>query len=103
MFTLNGWDDFEAEMSRIDREMRKRHASPWGFSPSLFRGQADAGWRLSTTLERFSALSYSMKDYHRLLGPVKQAVESLTTGRNWDLPNYDGDDIVVAAPPGTSS
>lgn len=97
---LNSWDGFQEEMSRVDSEMRKRDVSLRRFSPPLFRGQADAGWSLSTTLERFSALSYSMEDYHRRLGPVKQAVESLTTGRSWDLPDYDGDDIVVGAPPG---
>jgi hypothetical protein len=46
--SVENWEEFEARLQKIKRTVK---AGPDGL---LFRGQADASWSLSTTLERSS-------------------------------------------------
>jgi hypothetical protein len=54
-------------------------------SPLRFRGQADASWRLNTTLERHAPDFLKVRDYYRAMHGAKDQIESLT-GERWDIP-----------------
>jgi hypothetical protein len=69
------WEEFKSEAARI-----RETAFP--LSSILFRGQADAGWDLETTLER-SGHDETVAAYYRLMLRVKTEVE-IATGTNWD-------------------
>jgi len=82
---VDGWDAFEAATNRILESFEARTGAGTGYlSHPLFRGQPDQRWELTTTLERFSAKSWSVKDYYRLLLSIAPAVASLTP-RAWPL------------------
>jgi FRG domain len=84
---LPNWGAFTAEVQRLRGELT-RDAS--GQPPELlFRGQADAGWSLTTTLERADCEGMSFDEYYRLAATrVRPTVEALTTA-TWDVPEYD--------------
>jgi FRG domain len=101
---LNGWAAFESAASRMLDDFEKRRTQVKGYmSHPLFRGQANAEWRLQTTLERFSPKSWTVSDYFALIKVARLAVGSLT-GRVWELPglergfNFDEDE--QGPPPG---
>lgn len=92
---LATWEDFEAAISCLIREVdKKREKSPTHVSELLFRGQKHASWRLQTTLERYTKEKHSRRSYHRIMTAVKPIVESLT-GRTWNLAS--GEDSHVSA------
>jgi hypothetical protein len=69
------WEEFKNEAAKI------RAAAP-SISPILFRGQADADWKLDTTLER-SGHDESVAGYYHLTLRIQTAVE-IATGTKWD-------------------
>ena len=71
------WEEFKDEAAKI-----RPIAFP--LSPILFRGQANADWKLETTLER-SGHGETVAEYYHLMLRVKTEVE-ITTGIRWD--NY---------------
>jgi len=83
------WDDFEQQL----RTLSELHGVPINYgdthlSPYLYRGQADSGWRLKTTLERSEFGNLSLSAYYRLICTAKPQIES-ATGREWDVLNVD--------------
>jgi hypothetical protein len=98
---IEGWDAFEAEANRILESFETRTGAGTGYlSHPLFRGQSDQRWELTTTLERFSGKSWSVKDYYRLLLSIAPAVASLTP-RAWSLDtNAHVDEGFHGPPPG---
>lgn len=83
------WDDFEQEVRRLraDQRQRSRKAS----AKFLFRGQSNADWRLTTTLERTRQEPWSLLAYFRLVSKVHPQVESFTNSK-WsvpDVPSYE--------------
>lgn len=62
----------------------------FGKAPELlFRGQADADWALTTTLERSDCEGVSFDEYYRLaVTRVRPIVEAFTNVR-WEVPDYD--------------
>jgi len=94
------WNAFEDESEHLLERMRARHASLERFSPVLFRGQADARWELTTTLERYSSLSYPLGEYYKILMAIAPAVSSLTA-KSWPLvPEATVDEAAIGPPPG---
>ena len=54
----------------------------------LFRGQADSGWPLQTTLERHGHGDVRFEDYYKLISTtVKSQVETMT-GRTFEVPPF---------------
>lgn len=81
--TLKDWASFEGAVSKIleDFQWKRPQKGVRAIDP-LFRGQADAGGPLRTTLERFSPRAWSIGNYYRIVRAVKPAVVSLT-GKAW--------------------
>lgn len=89
--SVGTWDQFVSEMQRL-KELRDRVASeqPTYVSDLLFRGQADARWRLTTTLERHVGSHIDAAEYYRRIFAAKPRVETFT-GKTWDIrtpPDY---------------
>lgn len=83
---VEDWASYQAEVDQIleNCEARRSTTSKGLVSAPLFRGQSNQSWPPLTTLERFSAKSWSIKRYHRLLQSVGPAVFSLTS-KAWNL------------------
>jgi hypothetical protein len=98
---VKDWDSFASEISGIFRTVEDRRAGNKGYvSDPLFRGHADAHWKLFTTLERFSEKRHSIKGYYRILLSVHPAVVSLT-GKPWSIsPGLEFDEGRHGPPPG---
>jgi len=64
---LNSWSELQDHLTQIEQiyQERKANRSPFSghISPLLFRGQANAKWSLSTTLERSCRPITSVKKY----------------------------------------
>lgn len=95
------WEQFEDHLARLDSELAgirgKTHSS---VSEPLFRGQADADWKLETTLERTTQYTVLMEEYYRSIRAVRPAVASLT-GKDWPIPdNFEPNQGRPSPPPG---
>jgi len=77
------WAEFEVTI----RQIINYHAL-LDDTPLLFRGHADADWRLATTLERRSNIpTCYVEDYFRVVMRVKPEIETYSC-RQWDDINY---------------
>lgn len=69
---LDTWEELEDFLNKIDNDYRKSKTDPnrkfGSYSEPLFRGQADANWTLSTTLERATNDTFSLDRYYRDAG-----------------------------------
>jgi hypothetical protein len=77
---LGTWEEFEAHVKAL-RQNHKRG------SPLLFRGQGDATWPLTTTLERAGQERMPLISYYGVVDRLKPEIESLV-GTNWETPLY---------------
>jgi hypothetical protein len=77
---LSSWEDFETEISSFFESVKEKRAETgMHVSHPLFRGHANAFWRLETTLERYTSWEYTMRDYYKkVMLAVRPAVESFT-------------------------
>jgi hypothetical protein len=81
---LNTWREFIEEINGIDDEIAKCSKETIGhYSKPLYRGQANAGWKLETTLERESKQSMTMADYHRGCVRPAHAILSGFNEKHW--------------------
>lgn len=82
---VKSWTEFETELQKLREEIGESG------SPVLFRGQADASWPLSTTLERSGSEDMRFSDYYQLItAAIRPAVATLSSaGPN--IPEYDGE------------
>ena len=63
---LTSWREFTEAIYDIEKEIAERSRETIGhYSRPLYRGQADANWRLVTTLERETKRDMTMARYHR--------------------------------------
>jgi hypothetical protein len=70
--SVENWEEFEARLQKIKRSVK---AGPVGL---LFRGQADASWSLSTTLERSPSRIERVEKYYSLIREIKPQIETFT-------------------------
>jgi hypothetical protein len=85
--TLKSWADFEAKVASLTE--KPQHLQP------LFRGQRpvrlnekpECRWPLDTSLEKYGAVNYPVKEYHKHLLVTAEAIESVT-GKRWELREY---------------
>lgn len=90
---LKNWDDFASVVADVRSQYGSRVVEDGnGNSISLendivFRGHADANWRLETTLERTTRERYSVQHYLQRSDSVVNEIESLT-GSDWKLPDF---------------
>jgi hypothetical protein len=76
------WEDFEEKVRKFDDQPRR----PW--NEIWFRGQADARWRLDTTLERRSEGISKVSSYLGLIAEMKPMIETFT-GSEFQMPKGD--------------
>ena len=77
---------FEALLRNLERELTEGNSAKE--PPALlFRGQHDAEWDLTTTLERSGCKDMTFDAYYRLTGNVLPAIEAFTREK-WDVPDY---------------
>jgi hypothetical protein len=78
------WAAFEPWLTFLeDERSRLKAAGGLYVSESLFRGQADAKWRLESTLERHYPHRTHVLDYYRRASMAKNQIEA-HTGRSWN-------------------
>jgi hypothetical protein len=76
---MASWEEFENEVRKFDDPTRKPWDEVW------FRGQADAQWRLHTTLERRSRKIRVVATYLNVIAEIKSAIETFT-GADFKMP-----------------
>src|SRR5271167_1243940 len=79
--SVENWEEFEARLQKIKRTVK---AGPVGL---LFRGQADASWSLSTTLERSPGRIEGVEKYYSLIREIKPQIETFTD-RSFETPEF---------------
>ncbi len=78
---LNSWSEFVGEVQKLreqQRHLRLENDAAY-ISDLLFRGQSDARWKLTTTLERYRPLSLTLYDYLKCILAAKTQIEAYTT------------------------
>ena len=82
------WEECEAKLKKLQKERAERQKLP-GPPPSrlLYRGQENASWQLTTTLERSRREEIPLADYYGLISRVKPQIETFV-GTKWDIPEY---------------
>jgi hypothetical protein len=79
---VEDWEDFESRIQEIKRTIK---AGPVGL---LFRGQADASWSLSTTLERSRRRMESVEQYYSIIREIKPQIETFTD-LSFEAPDFE--------------
>ena len=88
---LKGWDEFETRLRQLyeDRDQRERHENATHVSQLLFRGQSNANWQLTTTLERYALqnLSPTLLEADRYYGRIHAAKHQIEiyTNKRWEI------------------
>jgi len=81
IISVVNWEEFEARLKKIKRTVK---AGPVGL---LFRGQADASWSLSTTLERSPGRIERVEKYYSIIREIKPQIETFTD-RSFETPEF---------------
>jgi hypothetical protein len=77
------WDALEAELAKLRGNLNRPSMS------LLYRGQSNAEWKLTTTLERAGCTGMSLVDYYRLItGSIAPAVGTFASV---DVAEWNGD------------
>ena len=79
---VKNWEDFEVRLQEIKRTIK---AGPVGL---LFRGQGDASWSLSTTLERSRRRVEIVQQYYSIIREIKPQIETFTD-LSFEVPDWD--------------
>lgn len=80
--TSVSWEEFALKI----QELRELHSSRKVASPLLFRGHADAEWKLQTTLERRNKSNMLFRDYYLAISRIKPQIEAFTK-QLWGTPD----------------
>jgi hypothetical protein len=78
---VNTWEEFKEQLD----DLRQWHDGSL-LGSLLFRGQENAEWSLTTTLDRKRELM-PYRDYYRIIHRIKHQVESFTD-KPWPIPDY---------------
>lgn len=84
---LSSWEERREALENLVAERRVASAEGTHHSDLLVRGQSDAGWPLSTTLERWPNAELEVRKNHLVLTAIKDGIES-RTGNKWTVPSY---------------
>lgn len=87
---LETWTAFEEQVHALEVERRRKCDEKPGITISalLYRGHADARWRLETTLERHVKPTVTLRRYYRLICAIQPKVETFTNQR-WEIPSFE--------------
>jgi hypothetical protein len=78
---LGSWEEFQEKVVSFEDPTRKPWDEVW------FRGQANAEWRLQTTLERRSTKIQAVVTYLNVIAEIKSAIETFT-GTDFHMPTH---------------
>jgi hypothetical protein len=80
---LEGWESFKETIKNERLNLDKLRENNNGYIPDLlFRGHADAEWKLETTLERHvKDKEYSWEEYYSILKSIEPEVRSFTNNK----------------------
>ena len=96
---LKSLSDLEQRVSELDALVERRKGERKNFRPILFRGHADAEWKLQTTLERFGFGEFRLAEYNNVLGKIHSSVKSLSSEKMIeDIDTYE-DSHLLSVPP----
>jgi hypothetical protein len=86
---LDSWAAFEAALQQLTaaHEVLRAKQFQQRLSPLLFRGQRNASWELTSTLERYNPPSLQFTQYYRAILSAKPQIEAHTDSR-WDVQPY---------------
>jgi hypothetical protein len=73
IYQLGSWEEFQEKVASFEDPTRKPWDEVW------FRGQANAQWRLHTTLERRSTKIRAVAAYLNVIAEIKSAIETFTS------------------------
>ena len=85
---IKSWDEFGSYVKELE-EFRSEQCRKYennAISNWFYRGQANAAWPLSTTLDRAGWSRREVLDYYRLIYRAKPHIESLS-GSSWIVPD----------------
>lgn len=86
-FSLKNWREFEPLINEIRQKYGSHKIKDFKLSNQiLFRGQADSGWPLKTTLERASDKTWTVRSYCNAVIDCSPEILSFTDG-TWQLPH----------------
>ena len=77
---LDTWEAFAPKLAALFDQHRKSSSAP-----ILFRGQADASWKLQTTLERYPVDLLLLVDYFNAIYKARPQIETYTN-QSWKIP-----------------
>jgi len=83
--TLKSWEELQSEIDDLITSLGDKSDS------LLFRGQADSGWKLDTTMERNLKAPIYLDRYYRFAFTAKSRLETFVN-LSWDIPippNYN--------------
>jgi FRG domain len=87
-FNLKYWSSFGEKITEIRKQYGLLRNSTKEKNRILFRGQSNAEWKLTSTLERYSlSNNWSVNSYTKLVNLCAPEIESFT-GRDFKLPEY---------------
>ena len=88
------WEECQSKFNELEQyrsKLKSQKAPSIYISPILFRGQPNAEWKLTTTLERYGRDNMFFSDYYRIISIAKTQIESFT-GKLWEIPSYSEPD-----------
>jgi len=89
---IASWDEFENQLQELGQLTNYEGTKYSDATDLLFRGQSNAQWRLSTTLERYmervtGSNKVEMWTYYLMMSHAKSRIETFTAN-TWDLPDH---------------
>lgn len=75
------WEECVEKINDIRSTNKNENPGTW------FRGQANAEWKLQTTLERRTENQFDFLDYYRLVLKIKPEIETIS-GAMWEMPSF---------------
>lgn len=88
---LNSWAEFKEKVSIAVADTEEKRKSGAGyFSPVLYRGHADANWKLESTLERAGHRFMSVNEYYTNVGAAYRYVSNFGDQR-LDFDDLEGE------------
>jgi hypothetical protein len=82
---LDTWADFE---KIIKDQSFDEITYPVRSGYCIYRGVPNAEWKLETTLERKIGENLAVENYYRVIGRIKEKIETYTN-QEWILPTYE--------------
>ncbi|VAV84637.1 hypothetical protein MNBD_DELTA01-1845 [hydrothermal vent metagenome] len=83
---VENWNEFEKKLKELYIRHPEKPEGGGYHSRFVFRGQADSGWDLETTLDRDVTVNMPQLDYYRTITYVKPQIETFT-GERWNIPS----------------